>query len=55
MEKGGRISKGRKIGFYVRCLVRYRSLGFRSTNNKAKARYDKLGQQMEGPRDEGPR
>ena len=29
MEKGGRVWKGRKIGFWVRCLVRSRSLGFR--------------------------
>ena len=36
MEKGGRVWKDIKLGFYVRCLVRSRSLGFRSAITRLK-------------------
>ena len=45
MENGGRVWKGRKLGFQARCLVRCRSLGFRSAitrpNLGMKSRYKK--------------
>ena len=36
MEKGGRVWKGRKLWFQVRCLVRSRFLGFRSAITRLK-------------------